>query len=88
MNKTITTVALAALTATAALAQSLPVYLDATKPIEQRVEDALKRMTLDEKIAVIAASVGYTNMNYFYQQFNQYYHTTPSEMRIRGSERN
>lgn len=42
----------------------------------------------DEKIAVIAASVGYTNMNYFYQQFNQYYHTTPSEMRIRGSERN
>lgn len=42
----------------------------------------------DEKIAVIASSVGYTNMNYFYQQFNQYYHTTPSEMRIRGSERN
>lgn len=55
MNKTIMTVALAALTETAALAQSLPVYLDATKPIEQRVEDALKRMTLDEKIAVIHA---------------------------------
>lgn len=55
MDKTIMTVALAALTATAVRAQSLPVYLDATKPIEQRVEDALKRMTLDEKIAVIHA---------------------------------
>ena len=32
-----------------------PVYLDETKPIEQRVEDALQRMTLDEKIAVIHA---------------------------------
>ena len=30
-------------------------YLDETKPIEERVEDALKRMTLDEKIAVIHA---------------------------------
>ena len=36
-------------------AQSLPVYLDETKPVEQRIEDALKRMTLDEKIAVIHA---------------------------------
>ena len=32
-----------------------PLYLDETRPIEQRVEDALKRMTLDEKIAVIHA---------------------------------
>ena len=31
------------------------VYLDETKPIEQRVEDALQRMTLDEKIAIIHA---------------------------------
>lgn len=38
-----------------AAAQSVPVYLDDTKPIEVRVEDALKRMTLDEKIAVIHA---------------------------------
>ena len=36
-------------------AQQLPVYLDETKPLEQRVEDALSRMTLDEKIAVIHA---------------------------------
>ena len=32
-----------------------PVYLDETKPIEERIEDALNRMTLDEKIAVIHA---------------------------------
>ena len=37
-----------------AMAQK-PVYLDETRPIEQRVEDALSRMTLDEKIAVIHA---------------------------------
>lgn len=38
-----------------AAAQGTPVYLDETKPVEERVEDALKRMTLDEKIAVIHA---------------------------------
>ena len=32
-----------------------PVYLDETKPVEDRIEDALNRMTLDEKIAVIHA---------------------------------
>ena len=36
-------------------AQSLPAYLDEAKPIEQRIDDALSRMTLDEKIAVIHA---------------------------------
>ena len=34
---------------------SKPIYLDASKSIEERVEDALCRMTLDEKIAVIHA---------------------------------
>ena len=38
-----------------AQAQQIPVYLDDSKPLEQRVEDALGRMTLDEKIAVIHA---------------------------------
>ena len=38
-----------------AQAQSLPVYLDESKPLEQRIDDALNRMTLDEKIAVIHA---------------------------------
>ncbi|WP_028897236.1 glycoside hydrolase family 3 C-terminal domain-containing protein [Prevotella sp. HUN102] len=35
--------------------KSVPVYLDNTKPIEERVEDALARMTLDEKLGVIHA---------------------------------
>lgn len=41
--------------ATTIQAQPLPVYLDESKPVEQRIEDALSRMTLDEKIAVIHA---------------------------------
>ncbi|MBQ8989335.1 MAG: glycoside hydrolase family 3 C-terminal domain-containing protein [Prevotella sp.] len=36
-------------------ARQLPTYLDETKPIEERIDDALSRMTLDEKIAVIHA---------------------------------
>ena len=36
-------------------AQKLPTYLDESKSIEQRIDDALARMTLDEKIAVIHA---------------------------------
>ena len=32
-----------------------PIYLDATKPIEERIEDALSRMTLDEKVAMLHA---------------------------------
>ena len=46
------TVAAMALTT---MAQQMPVYLNADAPIEQRIEDALARMTLDEKIAVIHA---------------------------------
>ena len=37
------------------MTQRMPAYLDETTPIELRVEDALARMTLDEKIAVIHA---------------------------------
>lgn len=33
----------------------VPVYLDDKKPINERVEDALSRMTIDEKIAMIHA---------------------------------
>ena len=36
-------------------AQIVPAYLDESKPLEQRIDDALRRMTLDEKIAVIHA---------------------------------
>ena len=38
-----------------AQAQPLPKYLDENVPVEQRIDDALSRMTLDEKIAVIHA---------------------------------
>ncbi|MBR4969778.1 MAG: glycoside hydrolase family 3 C-terminal domain-containing protein [Alistipes sp.] len=35
--------------------EKTPVYLDDSKSIEERVEDALQRMTFDEKIAIIHA---------------------------------
>jgi len=35
----------------------------------------------DDKIASIAAEVGYSNLNYFYTHFHNYYNITPSEMR-------
>ncbi|MHA6696226.1 glycoside hydrolase family 3 C-terminal domain-containing protein [Chryseobacterium sp. A321] len=36
-------------------AQQSPIYLDSSQPIEKRVEDALSRMTLEEKIGIIHA---------------------------------
>ena len=54
MNKILLTTIMLLTTATVG-AQQKAVYLDETKPIEERVEDALARMTLDEKIAVIHA---------------------------------
>lgn len=48
--------ACAAFMATLAAAQtSLPTYLDSSKPIEQRIDDALSRMTLQEKVRVLHA---------------------------------
>jgi beta-glucosidase len=38
-----------------ALGRNAPVYRDASAPVEQRVEDLLARMTLEEKIAQITA---------------------------------
>ncbi len=35
--------------------QQLPIYLDNTKPMEQRIDDAIARMTLQEKIRIIHA---------------------------------
>nr|WP_297161442.1 glycoside hydrolase family 3 C-terminal domain-containing protein [uncultured Dysgonomonas sp.] len=40
---------------TQAQIKSVPVYLDESKPIEARVNDALSKMTLEEKIAMIHA---------------------------------
>ncbi|SQA77733.1 Thermostable beta-glucosidase B [Capnocytophaga ochracea] len=36
-------------------AQQMPVYLDASQPIEKRIDDALSRMTLEEKVAMCHA---------------------------------
>lgn len=49
MKKTLLSIASAALLATPMVAQT-PVYLDDTQPIEARVQDALSRMTLKEKV--------------------------------------
>ena len=35
--------------------QNIPVYLDASRSIEERVEDALSRMTVEEKVAITHA---------------------------------
>ena len=54
MNKILITALIASSSLFAARA-AVPVYLDDTKPIEDRVEDALSRMTLREKINIIHA---------------------------------
>ena len=41
--------------------KQIPVYLDDSKPMEVRIEDALSRMTLEEKIAMIHACLLYTS---------------------------
>lgn len=53
MRGIIFSIALAAAGASALAA--IPVYLDDSKPLEERVEDALSRMTLQEKINIIHA---------------------------------
>lgn len=45
----------AAFCAAFSISADIPVYLDDSKPLEQRVEDALSKMTLEEKIAIIHA---------------------------------
>lgn len=56
MKKVIAALIIASGVATAsARAEQTPAYLDASLPIEQRVEDALSRMTTAEKIAIIHA---------------------------------
>lgn len=53
-QKLITTLAAVALTLVGATA-AVPVYLNPSKPLEERVEDALQRMTLEEKVGVLHA---------------------------------
>lgn len=54
MRKVIITGALSVILAGNVLAQT-PIYLDETKPVEDRIEDALNRMTLEEKVAITHA---------------------------------
>ena len=58
--KKIIAVLMVALIAKPVLAQ-LPVYLDETKPIESRVQDALSRMTTEEKVAMCHAQSKFTS---------------------------
>lgn len=57
MLKKFVFLSLITLTYTASIAQNIttPTYLDETKPVEQRVQDALSRMTLEEKVAMLHA---------------------------------
>lgn len=55
MKKIITASMLSLLLGGTVQAQSLPVYLDDSKPIGDRIEDALSRITVEEKVALIHA---------------------------------
>ena len=57
MLKKIVFLSLLTLTYAASTAQTktIPIYLDESKPVEQRVKDALSRMTLEEKVAMLHA---------------------------------
>ena len=39
-------------------------------------------MDTDSKISEVASEIGYTNMNYFYQHFHNYYGISPLKMRM------
>jgi beta-glucosidase len=55
MIKKIIALSLLCLVGTVSAQQKLPVYLDDSKPVEQRIEDALSRMTVEEKVAMVHA---------------------------------
>ncbi|MBQ8520628.1 MAG: glycoside hydrolase family 3 C-terminal domain-containing protein [Bacteroides sp.] len=55
MKKTIVVSTMTLFLGLSVQAQTVPVYLDETKPIEERIEDALSRMTLEEKVAMTHA---------------------------------
>ena len=63
MKRLISTIAIALMlaTTTASAQKTKPIYLDSNAPLEQRVEDALSRMTLHEKIQVIHAQSKFTS---------------------------
>lgn len=50
-----TIISLVLIAASLGMRAQVPAYLDETLPVEQRIDDALSRMTLDEKIRVVHA---------------------------------
>jgi beta-glucosidase len=54
-NLGITLLLVAGISYSAYAQRSVPVYLDETRPVDERVEDALSRMTLEEKVAMCHA---------------------------------
>ena len=63
MKRLISTIVIALMLATTTVSaqKTKPIYLDNNAPLEQRVEDALSRMTLHEKIQVIHAQSKFTS---------------------------
>ena len=63
MKRLISTIAIALMLATTTVSaqKTKPIYLDNNAPLEQRVEDALSRMTLHEKIQIIHAQSKFTS---------------------------
>lgn len=63
MKRLISTIVIALMLATTTVSaqKTKPFYLDSNAPLEQRVEDALSRMTLHEKIQVIHAQSKFTS---------------------------
>ena len=63
MKRLISTIAIALMLATTTVSaqKTKPIYLDNNAPLEERVEDALSRMTLHEKIQVIHAQSKFTS---------------------------
>lgn len=54
-TRTIFALAIMMVVTSVALKAQTPIYLDDKKPIEERVEDALSKMTLEEKVAMLHA---------------------------------
>lgn len=57
--KPFTVIAVSCFLAFIGKAQTVPVYQDMSAPVEDRVEDALSRMTLEEKVALLHADRSY-----------------------------
>ena len=55
MNKRLTILSVILSLSAVALRADIPVYQDESRPVEERVEDALSRMTFDEKVAMLHA---------------------------------